>query len=168
MITEILTQPITVTLTISQLIAVLIIMIIGTLIIIKKNKKQPAVKREASKNNQETAKQNELKFQETLKLFLNTCEIKFNYWFEKNILPVYMTKGVEHVTASLVEKTYKTFLNDMKVCLHPKIYDILLKNYFSDPRSVDIFLIQYFYNKINAYELKNKKTVFNNSALNNL
>ena len=140
-------------------------MIIGGLIIIKRNKKQQTVKQSAQNQDQKPTQQNDFKYQDALKLFLNTSELKFNYWFEKEILPVYMSKGVEHVTASLVEKTYKTFLNDMKVCLHPKIYDILLKNYFSDPRSIDIFLTQYFYSKLNVYELKkSNKILFNPSS----
>ena len=127
----------------------------------KKNKKQQTVKQSTQQSKQQT----ELKFQDALKLFFNTCEMKFIYWFEKRILPIYMTKGIEHVTTNLISNTIKDFIYDIKISLHPDIYKILLKNYFNSSKAIDIFLIEYFYNKINAYELKNKKLVFDYSIL---
>lgn len=108
---------------------------------------------------------NDLKFQEALKLFLNTCEIKFTYWLNKDIAPLYLSKGPEHVTQQLVNKTYEGFLLDVKASLNVKIFELILDNYFSSSKAIDIFLKQYFYNKLNAYEIKNAGKLFSPRAL---
>jgi len=135
----------TLTLTTSQLIliAVAVITIAVVIIAVRKRKNKTQVTQQTAKSSSKSDS-DELKFQAALKLFFNTCEYKFNYWFEKDILPVYLSKGAEHVTAPLIKKTFDNYMTDMKACVHPKIYELLLKNYFSDPRSVDIFLKQYF------------------------
>ena len=107
----------------------------------------------------------EIKFQESLKLFLNTCEIKFTYWTNKDIVPLYMTKGPEHVSSAVVKNVCDSFILDVKACLNIAIFESILNNYFSSTQALDIFLKQYFYNKLNAYETKNIDKMFNIHAL---
>ncbi len=102
-----------------------------------------------------------MSFEKAFTLFINTCELKFIYWFEKNILPVYLTQGSDGVTKALVSKTFENFETDVKACINPQIYKSLMNNYFSDRRALDIYLKEYFHNKINAYEIKNSKNIFN-------
>ena len=107
-----------------------------------------------------------LDFTLALNIFTNTLEHKFNYWYNQEILPVYLTKGPEHVTGALVTKTLDNFLTDIKASLNNKIFISLLDTYFTSPKAIDIFLKQYFYNKINARELKNNKMISSKGVLN--
>lgn len=165
-LTNLMTQQVTVTLTAGQIILAAVAVIAATLLLKKKYNKMQMSRLTAKSTSKSDS--DELKFQEALKLFLNTCEYKFDYWFERNILPVYISKGAEHVTTPLINKTFDDYKTDMKVCVHPKIYKLLLENYFSSSKSIDVFLKQYFHNKVNAYELKNKKTAFSQLALDNI
>ena len=89
-----------------------------------------------TKKSNSSAQSSEMNLEKALKLFFNTCELKFLYWFETNILPIYLTQGSDSVTPSLVKKTFDNFQNDVKVCVHPIIFEILLKYYFSDKRKL--------------------------------
>jgi len=83
------------------------------------------------------------------------------YWFEKSILPIYLTQGSDGVTNAIVSKTFENFQIDIKACLNNAIYDKLFEYYFTDRRALDIYLKQFFYNKLNSYELKNTKRILN-------
>lgn len=98
-----------------------------------------------------------LKTQEALTLFFNTCNYKFNYWFRKELMPIYYAKGTEHVTPVKINKTIDKFKLDVKTCVNSKILKKLLDDYFNSDKSIDIFLNQYFNNKIDEFELKNFK-----------
>ena len=142
-----------------------------TIIITNKTKQLENLKKEQEA--QKTKKlvsenKNELKFQEALKLFLNTCEFKFNFWFETKILPIYISKGPEHVTKPVLQDALDNFSLDVKACIHQKIYEKLFDNYFSDSKALDIFLKEYFYNKINNYEIKNAKINLSTQVLNEI
>ena len=110
-----------------------------------------------SKQNSKKSVSNEITFDKAMTLFANTCNLKFQYWFEKEILPIYLTQGPDSVTPAKIKKTYELVSTDVKASTHSKIFDKLLENYFSDVRAIDIFLKQLFLTKINSYEMKNSK-----------
>jgi len=130
-----------------------------------KTEKEKNVETELEKLRPTKSASSEIKFQEALKLFLNTCEIKFTYWTNKDIIPLYVAKGPDHVSSAVVKNTCDSFILDVKACLNITIFESILNNYFSSTQALDIFLKQYFYNKLNAYETKNIDKMFNIRAL---
>ena len=94
--------------------------------------------------------------------------MKFDYWYNQEVLPIYLTHGSEHVTSTILTNVSKNFIMDVKASLSDKIFIELIDNYFSSPKAIDIFLKQYFYNELNNRELQNGKMTTNKGAINGI
>jgi len=54
-----------------------------------------------------------------LKSLNSIIDFKFNYWYLRKIYPIYIAKGIDHVTSKLVADTKNKFVADVVTSLIP-------------------------------------------------
>ena len=96
----------------------------------------------------------DLTHKECLDFYYNILKFKFNYWFDNNILPHYVTGNAQGITKNEILKIYEKYNSDVMNSVHPAIFGSLLKNYFHSMEAITLNNKEYFYSRLIDYEKK--------------
>ena len=71
------------------------------------------------------------------------------------MLPKYLAGGTSKVTPTDIKKIIEKFNKDFFSTTNPKLLEELIKYIFSSKEAIEITNKEFFYTKLNEYELKN-------------
>lgn len=71
------------------------------------------------------------------------------------MLPKYLAGGASKVTSAEIKKIIEKFNKDFFSTTNPKLLEDLIKYIFSSKEAIEITNKEFFYTKLNEYELKN-------------
>lgn len=117
-----------------------------------------------SKDNRENAK-NTLTPKETMNFFHSILELKFAYWYQSKLAPNMIAGKSESNTPKYINECKKIFSQDVKLAVSRSIMTSLLKTYFLNIKSIDIYIDQYFTVKYNNKEDSLDKYSFNSNQM---
>ena len=71
----------------------------------------------------------------------------------RKIYPIYITKGIDHVTSKLVADTKNEFVADVVTSLNPDIMRLLIDKFYYSEAAFISYIKQSFMMKINKMQL---------------